>query len=229
MPKATFHNLSDEKRERFIGAALDEFALHDYRSASVSRIVETLGIAKGSLYQYFEGKQELYAYLVASAAAEKFAFIDASVGDEASGFFERFTSTVFHGARFDFTEPRLASILYNVTYEPGAETLSISARLKAASLEYLDGLVRSGIRSGDLRGDIDVGYVAFALYQLSASLRDYLSERFGFSFKAAVQAGSGSPIRDEDLHEVLRELVALLRGGLADTSSSTSRPTTSPV
>ncbi len=219
MPKATFQNLPSDKRERFTAAALDEFAVHDYRTASVSRIARMAGIAKGSVYQYFDGKQDLYLYLVTLAAERKFGFIDGSLPADAGGFFERFRLTVFHGARFDFTHPRLARLLYNVTYEPtGPETRAVSAQLKAASYRYVRGLVDTGIRSGDLRAELDVDFAVFALYQLSVSLRDYLSERFAFSFVDAVRHGSGSPVPDDDIMAVLDELVELLRRGLAPTT-----------
>lgn len=225
MPKATFFNLPDDKRARFTSAALDEFALHDYRTASLSRIVNTVGIAKGSVYQYFEGKQELYLYVVTLAAETKFGFIDRSLPEGIDDFFERFKLTVYHGARFDFSQPRLGSILYNATYEPsGPETLAVSAQLKAASFDYLRGLVEAGIQQGDLRDDLDVEFTVFALYQLAASLREYLSERFAFSFKDAVRDGAGSPVGDDDLGRVLDELVGLLRGGLARPAAAQRAP-----
>jgi TetR/AcrR family transcriptional regulator len=216
MPKATFQHLPAAKRERFTSAALDEFALHDYRTASLSRIVRTAGIAKGSVYQYFGGKQDLYLYLVTLAAERKFGFIDGALPADEDDFFERFRLTVFHGARFDFTHPRLASLLYNATYEPsGPETRAVSTQLRAASYRYLRGLVDAGIRAGDLRADLDVDFAVFALYQLTISLRDYLSERFSFSFVDAVRRGGGSPVPDDDLMAVLGAFVDLLHRGLA--------------
>ena len=49
MPKETFQNLPAAKRDRFVAAALDEFAQHDYRTTSLTRIVAAAGIAKGSV------------------------------------------------------------------------------------------------------------------------------------------------------------------------------------
>jgi AcrR family transcriptional regulator len=216
MPKATFERLPVEKRERFTAAALDEFARHDYRTASVSRIVAAVGIAKGSVYQYFDGKHDLYLHLVAMAAERKFGFIDASLPADVGGFFDRFRLAVFHGARFDFTHPRWAGLLYRATYEPSEPVVhAVSAQLKAASYGYLRALVDAGVQAGDLRADLDADFAVFALYQLTISLRDDLSERFAFSFEDAVRRGGGSPVSDDDLMAVLDAFVDLLRRGLA--------------
>lgn len=67
MPKPTFLNLPDDKRARFLNLALDEFAAHDYAGASLSKLVARAGIAKGSVYQYFEDKADLFVYLVEHA------------------------------------------------------------------------------------------------------------------------------------------------------------------
>lgn len=64
MPKETFINLPLARKEVVIKAALNEFAQHTYERASLSRIVDNAGIAKGSMYQYFENKRALYLYIV---------------------------------------------------------------------------------------------------------------------------------------------------------------------
>jgi TetR/AcrR family transcriptional regulator len=64
MPKPTFFNLTDDKRQRLIDLAIEEFAENDYDLASISKIVAQAGIAKGSFYQYFEDKKDLYQYLL---------------------------------------------------------------------------------------------------------------------------------------------------------------------
>jgi TetR/AcrR family transcriptional regulator len=75
MPKQTFLNLTDKKRNQLVATALKEFADRDYNTASVSKIVERAGIAKGSFYQYFKDKQDLYLYLVAIASQKMLDFI----------------------------------------------------------------------------------------------------------------------------------------------------------
>lgn len=216
MPKPTFLRLSAARRQRFLEAAIDEFAARDYRAASLDRIVDAAGIAKGSVYQYFDGKRDLYAYLVARAAEAKFAFIDASLPRDARDTFARFGDMVFHGARFDFGHPREATLLYLVTYEPeGSQVRTVAARLRASAEEYLDALVGEGLARGDLRPDLDRGFAVFVLYQLAVSLRDHLVRRFGFSFEDAVRRGAGSPVSEADLRAVLDQLVAVIRQGMS--------------
>ena len=215
MPKPTFLNLPPDKRRRFVDAALSEFALRDYRAASVGRIVDAVGIAKGSVYQYFDGKLDLYRYLVDLAAETKFRFIDAARAGDAPDFFSQVRQAAFHGARFDFSQPRYASLLYHATYEPSTpETLEVSSRLRAASNAYLRGLVDAGVARGDLRTDLDRDMTVFVIYQQIVALRDFLTARFAFSFEDAVHAGAGLPIREEELGAVLDELIGILRRGL---------------
>jgi AcrR family transcriptional regulator len=44
-------------------AAVDEFATHGFNAASLNRIIEAAGISKGSMYYYFDGKEELYGHV----------------------------------------------------------------------------------------------------------------------------------------------------------------------
>jgi TetR/AcrR family transcriptional regulator len=70
MPKKTFFNLSDEKRCRIVDAALQEFAAHSFNEASTNRIIKNAEIPKGSFYQYFKNKEDLYLYFLDEVSKE---------------------------------------------------------------------------------------------------------------------------------------------------------------
>lgn len=70
MPNKTFFNLSDEKRCRIIDAALQEFAAHSFNEASINRIIKNADIPKGSFYQYFKNKEDLYLYFLDEVSKE---------------------------------------------------------------------------------------------------------------------------------------------------------------
>ena len=66
MVHQTFLNLPEEKRVRMLQSAVDEFIRLPYERTSINRIVENAGIPKGSFYQYFDGKDDLYGYCILS-------------------------------------------------------------------------------------------------------------------------------------------------------------------
>jgi len=59
-----FTGLDKEKQQKILRAALREFTTNGYENASTNQIVEEAEIAKGSLFYYFETKQDLYRYLI---------------------------------------------------------------------------------------------------------------------------------------------------------------------
>ncbi|MDF2840837.1 MAG: regulatory protein TetR [Clostridia bacterium] len=75
MPKDTFYNLSDEKKRKIFDAAVQEFSARRFGEASINQIIKAAGIPRGSFYQYFEDKEDLYLYMFAEIGAEKQAVI----------------------------------------------------------------------------------------------------------------------------------------------------------
>ena len=60
--KDTFAHLSQEKRERVIGAAVREFGRYGYEKGSTDRIIKMARISKGGLYEYIESKEDFYLF-----------------------------------------------------------------------------------------------------------------------------------------------------------------------
>jgi AcrR family transcriptional regulator len=63
VPRPRFHKLPPKQQQAIIRAALDEFAAHGFSASSLNRIIEAADISKGSLYYYFDDKEELYAHV----------------------------------------------------------------------------------------------------------------------------------------------------------------------
>jgi len=64
MVRTRFARLAPEQQRAIERAALDEFAAHGFHDASLNRVIETAGISKGSMYYYFDGKEDLYAHVL---------------------------------------------------------------------------------------------------------------------------------------------------------------------
>lgn len=75
MPKQTFFNLSEEKKQVIITVARKEFSRVPLYEASIANIVKDADISRGSFYQYFEDKEDLFFYVLnldAQARQKKF-------------------------------------------------------------------------------------------------------------------------------------------------------------
>lgn len=64
MPTSTFFRLPEEKRERLIEAGWAEMTRVRFNEISISRIIASARIPRGSFYQYFDGKEDLIRYLL---------------------------------------------------------------------------------------------------------------------------------------------------------------------
>jgi len=53
-------NGNGNKRERILAAGLKLFANQTYQAVTMDRVAETAGVAKGTLYLYFQSKEALY-------------------------------------------------------------------------------------------------------------------------------------------------------------------------
>ena len=58
-----FFDVSKEKQDRIINAALQVFAQNGYRHAGTDEVVRRASISKGLLFHYFESKLGLYIFL----------------------------------------------------------------------------------------------------------------------------------------------------------------------
>jgi AcrR family transcriptional regulator len=70
MPKQTFFHLSKDKQDTLIHAAKQEFSRVPLHEASIANIIKSAGIPRGSFYQYFEDKEDLFYFLL-NQLAEK--------------------------------------------------------------------------------------------------------------------------------------------------------------
>lgn len=60
MPKQTFFNLPEDKKKKIINAARKEFSRVPIYEASISNIIKDANIPRGSFYQYFENKEDIF-------------------------------------------------------------------------------------------------------------------------------------------------------------------------
>lgn len=71
MPKSTFYNLNEEKKEKIKKAINNEFSKNPFSKASISNIIEEAQIPRGSFYQYFDDKEDALKYILDEVAQKE--------------------------------------------------------------------------------------------------------------------------------------------------------------
>ncbi len=189
MPKDTFFNLPDEKRQVITDLAIEEFSSKPYKNVSISRIVERAGIAKGSFYQYFENKKDLYLYLIQLTVEEKTAFLQSVPPPPDGNIFQHLRWMVDAGLNFEFSNPRLAQIGYRALYDDVPLPDETLATIRKGSLAYFSTLVEGGIQSGDFDPDIDPGVAAFVFNAIFTNLGEFVMDRQDISPQDLLHGG----------------------------------------
>ena len=178
MPKQTFFNLAEEKRQNILSLAIDEFANYSYKEASISRIVKQAGIAKGSFYQYFEDKKDLYLYLLQLGLEQKMAFFNKfTPPKENMGTFAYLRWMFSLRVQFEVAEPKLNRIAYKAIYGDAPLLDETLAQGKEQANAMIKDLLQRGQAAGDLDPNLDPELAAFIFNAVFMQLGDYLLKR----------------------------------------------------
>jgi len=197
---STFNNLAAEKQDLILRAAVREFGEYGFRQASVNRIVERTGIAKGSLYQYFANKEALFLYVFGRFAEliKETVRGAAGLGGDSGDFFTRMGQVMQAGEGFVRDHPEYFRLYLKLAGDEDIpHRAQILGRLRLFPAEYFAPLLEQGQQAGLIRRDVRLDSMIFLI--------EGLIERY-------LQGLAGSAKLDTAL---VTELITLLRGGLA--------------
>ncbi len=219
LPKQTFRNLPAERQRRFLAAALAEFAAHGYRRASLNRLVQELGIAKGSIYRYFANKEALFHYLFEDFVVQTKQAVKEAVAAAGPDFFSQVRAVFAAGLRFLDEHPLYYRLYLQVLFEaeiPGRQHLL--ERIRLVSNEYFADLCRRSQERGELRPDVPPPVVAFAV---AALLDRFLQGCAHAHLDGGLGLASASLNERSQLADAF---IAVLRHGLTASMTPSSAP-----
>ncbi|HVI48997.1 MAG TPA: TetR/AcrR family transcriptional regulator [Chitinophaga sp.] len=212
----TFLNLPVKRQQAIINTAVEEFALKEYESASLSTIVQKLGLAKGSFYRYFRNKEILYRYLMNYAIEFRLEKEKDLLQEPVKDFFDLLIENFKAKIKFDLEYPVLSGFLYNVAHEKNSDELgNIQEYVTMKMMNPLIRILKEKIRQGQIRDDISPELMAVHVLQVQHALYDYLSLIYRIDFRKNIK--KKKPVLSLPEDEILKAATGfalLLKNGL---------------
>ncbi|MEM9832119.1 MAG: TetR/AcrR family transcriptional regulator [Bacteroidota bacterium] len=209
--KPTFERLKPDKKQQFIDAAFEEFALYSYQEASLNRLVKKLGIAKGSIYQYFDDKQALYFYLKEYVIARKREFMQSAMTTTPDNFWVWLEALFHQGLAFDTQYPVMNRFLYRYSQEKLIpEVAKDMVRHDQEAVDFFSSIIKQQQEQGRLKKNLDATVVARLIIQISKTLLETLvpAEEDSNSLGPVIQAS------EAEYTQALRQLINILQSGM---------------
>ncbi|HEU0190484.1 MAG TPA: TetR/AcrR family transcriptional regulator [Mycobacterium sp.] len=159
MPTVTWARVDASRRAAVLEAAEAEFAAHGFSGGSLNVIARRAGVAKGSLFQYFADKRDLYAFVTDLAAQRVRGYMEDRIGelDPTRPIFEFLTDLLDAWVEYFADHPRERALHAAITLEVDADArISVRNVVHRHYLEVLRPLVSDARARGDVRADADI-------------------------------------------------------------------------
>jgi AcrR family transcriptional regulator len=211
MPKDTFFNLPFEKQQKVMRSAINEFTTHGFEKGNIGDIAKNAGVAKGSMYQYFENKRELFLFSVRWSMEFLVKKYDKyiTIQDKEMDIFEFFYQNA-KDVMIQMREEREIIIFIQDVFLGKYNSLtdeSMSYMTKLSD-EYLLILIKDGKNNGSIRKDIDDNILSLFITGVIFKIKEYLMNK---------ARSLGEDIIDEDFEVYEKEInamIELLRNGM---------------
>jgi AcrR family transcriptional regulator len=214
MPKPTFFNLPEEKRKKIIDAAVNEFAGYGLENASTNRIVENSGISKGSFYQYFEDKQDVFMHLLSVLEEEKMNYFKEKHPPSTNlDTFEYFRWVIKAGMEFNSAYPLMTQAVSRVLLGEGLYYGENFAKYREETTRALEMMIQQAIQRGEVDPSVDVQLAVMVMDTWSNAISTYILNE-GMKHKDMMRW-----VRSTATQEKIDKLLYVMEYGLRKTES----------
>ena len=178
MPAATTQALDSRTRARILGAATERFAAFGYRRTGMAEIARQAGVAAGTLYRYFESKEDIFRAVIADLNDAWLARARAAVRPSGTAV-ERLERLAVASVEFNRENSLLNSVFRRddeIIFAPLLD--EVHDQLVRANVSVIAGVLRDGIREGSIRPH-DPERVAFILFMAGDALQNQTRYPYG--------------------------------------------------
>lgn len=219
MPKATFYNLPEEKRLIIEQIAADEFADRGFEAASISQMVSRAGIAKGSFYQYFEDKSDLFQHLVNRVAEEKkIRLKENHPPDPTMDFFATLRWMFKTGFEYNANQSRINQAVSRVLFGEGLFLGPMFQEARESSARMWTAMIQQAAERGELSRDVSPEVAAFVVETLINSLGMFILNQQSINRDDLIH-GNIDWLNSDQSAQIVESLLRILENGLRNRGS----------
>lgn len=169
MPKETYFNLPEEKKNRIRDAVYELFSGLPYEKVTTRLVTQKAGIPMGSLYQYFENKDEMYLYFQTELISEMTERIDQ---DQSFGQLESVFLEGKEGVLIDYSGDVKENFIRSLFYAPDMVLKKLYFDMNYAGLS---GITHDFFQQYFSKEDeVDQEKLEFAIYMLDTMEFNYM-------------------------------------------------------
>ena len=212
MPQETFFNLPEDKRSLIISSAVDEFSKAGYNTASINQICKKSNIAKGSFYQYFKDKLDLYVYIMTLAIKEKVNFFSTAIEESHNlTFIEQFRLLFLKGIEFAKKHPQYAALgeQFSKENDESAKSAVIKEGDKQSEVLFIQ-MIENAKTKGEIDSSVDSLALSMLLQSLAGAVNKYMLNKFG---------NIGYEYNEDDVNNFVDSLLHILFNGIRNNSN----------
>lgn len=147
------------KRELILEAAIKSFLDRNFTQVKMEEIAETAGVGKGTIYEYFRSKEELFIESITSSV-EKYVILFDQIYQDNASCWSNLRNFMYVQLKFLQENRSWVRFLYNErpVQINGLEEWFMERRRRL--IQAVEGLIIQGIRDGEVRGNIETELAA---------------------------------------------------------------------
>jgi AcrR family transcriptional regulator len=221
MPKNTFLKLKPEKRAYFTEKALFAFATQDFESVSITRLMQELALPKGSFYQYFEDKRDLYFYLFDYLQQKKDVALAAQEIRQKDSFLDFWEEWYWTELQYYWQNPIEWNFWLNAYRERNSPTLGNLQMLifQRIAQQFIASL-RQESRQGKLKQEASLEMQAYFLAHTQDALTQYILNKYDLNLpKMLIEAQNLPALPAIEIKLTIRQWIGILKFGIVHENS----------
>ncbi|MGE8721598.1 TetR/AcrR family transcriptional regulator [Leptospira terpstrae] len=208
----SFERISEEKRNRILTIAISEFANRGFTSANTNTIAQKAGISVGSLYKYFETKEDFFLTVVDYGITQLEKTLESvlSMDLDLFGKIEKIIRIIQTHSRINQDIIRL----YNeMTTESNYELITrLSGELESLSAKCYIEMISLAKSEGNISSEVDSNLSAFLLDSIFMTLQFSYSTVY-YKERMKIYLGNDVFERDEEVVAGVMKVIRRALGG----------------